>query len=297
MADPRAFRKRLTRLLEASGEVGFISAYPFAQRHSPNTPHLMRALKIAFTWTGLERLGLAKEHLDGMPLAFRQGMAERADILGDVDQWAPNTWQGALGCTHIHVLIAAFCMDGDVNDYWREIRTRLEPEANPVGPDFIGRFSGWRRSAGYRGRWSSTAPPKEERGRRRRIRAGISGCGWKRPDCSRSCRRAFSRSVRRRNLHGVRKIEQEVDRFTEDLATSERLSGGEDLATRLVGRRRDKTSLAVHESGSGRPHRGTWPPHIKISRFNQCAGKEGADQDARYPTRPRRSLCISGPNP
>ena len=151
----------------------------------------MRALKIAFTWTGLERLGLAKEHLDGMPLAFRQGMAERADILGDVDQWAPNTWQGALGCTHIHVLIAAFCMDGDVNDYWREIRTRLEPEANPVGPDFIGRFSGWRRSAGYRGRWSSTASPKEERGRRRRIRAGISGCGWKRPDCSRSCRRAF----------------------------------------------------------------------------------------------------------
>ena len=76
-----------------------------------------------------------------MPLAFRQGMARCADILGDVDQWAPNTWQGALGRKHIHVLIAAFCMDGDVNDYWREIRTRLEPEANPVGPDFIGRFS------------------------------------------------------------------------------------------------------------------------------------------------------------
>ena len=74
--DPQAFREGLTRLLEAGGGVDFISAEPFAQRKARNATRLKRALNIAFTWTGLERLGLAKEHLDSMPLAFRQGMAD-----------------------------------------------------------------------------------------------------------------------------------------------------------------------------------------------------------------------------
>ena len=125
--DPQAFREGLTRLLEAGGGVDFISAEPFAQRKARDATRLKRALNIAFTWTGLERLGLAKEHLDSMPLAFRQGMAARAAILGDVGQSAPNMWQGMLGEKNIHVLIAASCTDDDVEAYWQEIKRTLGP--------------------------------------------------------------------------------------------------------------------------------------------------------------------------
>ena len=274
MVDEQAFREGLTRLLEASGEVGFNSAELFEQRNARNTPRLTRALNIAFTWTGLERLGLAKVHLDSMPLAFRQGMAERADILGDVEQWAPNTWQGALGCKHIHVLIAAFCMDGDVKDYWREIRTRIEPEANPDGPDFIGckvvheEFGAriWRDGNTY-----------EPFGFRDGVgQPDIEGVGLPKPWPKKSVIAAGEFVLGYRDVDGndqiaaglvgapfrdlcangtymvFRKIEQDVDRFREDLVAFERLSGGEDLATRFVGRRRDGTSLAVHEAAACR---------------------------------------------
>src|ERR1700722_560744 len=117
IVDPQAFREALTRLLWASGKIDFISAEPFAQRKASDAAPLKKALNIAFTWTGLERLGLAKEHLDSMPLAFRQGMAARAAILGDVGKSSPNTWQGRLGGKDIHVVIAASSMGDDVERY------------------------------------------------------------------------------------------------------------------------------------------------------------------------------------
>lgn len=74
-----------------------------------------------------------------MPLAFRQGMAERAAILGDAGDWAPNGWEGALGRKDIHVLVAASCMGGEVADYWRQIGEAAQGGAQPGNcADFIG---------------------------------------------------------------------------------------------------------------------------------------------------------------
>jgi Dyp-type peroxidase family len=135
--DAQEFRKGLRNLLSLGESIGFVTAEHF-ERHKP-TKSLTRALNIAFTWSGLEQLGLAEDYLDGMPLAYRQGMAKRAAILGDVGDWAPNRWEGALGRKDIHVLVAASCMGGDVADYWKEIREAAEGGAQPGNSaDFIG---------------------------------------------------------------------------------------------------------------------------------------------------------------
>lgn len=42
-----------------------------------------RWITLAFTWTGLRALGVDAESLATFPDAFREGMAARADILGD----------------------------------------------------------------------------------------------------------------------------------------------------------------------------------------------------------------------
>lgn len=135
--DPQVFRQGLCRLISLGEKIGFVTAEHF-ERHRP-TKTLKSALNIAFTWSGLERLGLADEYLGGMPLAFRQGMADRAEILGDAGEWAPNRWDGALGRKGVHVLIAAFCTDGKVDDYWKEICKDAQADAElGSGSDFIG---------------------------------------------------------------------------------------------------------------------------------------------------------------
>ena len=47
---------------------------------------------IAFTFSGLERLGVAETELQRMPMEFRQGMAERAGLIGDVRTNHPDQW-------------------------------------------------------------------------------------------------------------------------------------------------------------------------------------------------------------
>jgi Dyp-type peroxidase family len=132
--DPKAFRPAILRLLE-SGDHDFITAQGFEDARKDRS--LSRSMNIAFTWSGLERLGIAKEYLNGMPLAFRQGMAARADILGDVGEWAPDKWQGMLGHCEIHVLIATFSMADDVDDYWREVLTCAREGTKPDGPSIF----------------------------------------------------------------------------------------------------------------------------------------------------------------
>ena len=271
IVDPQAFREGLSRLLGVGEEIGFISAEPFARRNAPDPVRLERALNIAFTWTGLQRLGVAKEHLVGMPLAFRQGMAERAEILGDVGPSAPNTWLGMLGNKNIHVLLAAFSFDGDANDYWREIQKRLAPEQRPAaGADFIGcrvihEEFGERRDGnvyepfGFRdgvGQPDIEGVSDHRRGSKKHVIAAgefiLGHCDVDGND--QIAEELVGAEFRDLCVNGTymvfRKIEQKVDRFKKDVAAFDKLAGGEDIATRFVGRRRDGTSLAVQEAGA-----------------------------------------------
>jgi Dyp-type peroxidase family len=49
---------------------------------------------VALTHDGLAALGVAEDELAAFPEAFREGMAARADHLGDVDESAPDRWVG-----------------------------------------------------------------------------------------------------------------------------------------------------------------------------------------------------------
>ena len=62
-------------------------------------------MNLAFTHEGLEKLGLAQHELDRFPEEFRQGMRNRAQIIGDVGDNEPSQWPGDLGAATIHALM------------------------------------------------------------------------------------------------------------------------------------------------------------------------------------------------
>jgi len=66
---------------------------------------------VAFTYQGLRALGVPQESLDSFPLAFQQGMAARADLIGDVGESAPANWEPPFGTPDFHIAISALAPD------------------------------------------------------------------------------------------------------------------------------------------------------------------------------------------
>jgi Dyp-type peroxidase family len=72
------------------------------------------ALNIAFTASGLAKLGLPQEALDLFSYEFRTGMttAHRRRILGDLDETAPETWTwGGPNSTAVDLVLLMFARD------------------------------------------------------------------------------------------------------------------------------------------------------------------------------------------
>lgn len=67
-----------------------------------------RWITLAFTWNGLRALGVPEESLATFPDAFREGMAARADILGDTGTNAPENWVDALADEKLHAIAILF---------------------------------------------------------------------------------------------------------------------------------------------------------------------------------------------
>ena len=55
-----------------------------------------RWVTVAFTWNGLRALGVDEASLATFPEEFRQGMAARAETLGDTGENHPDNWVGGL---------------------------------------------------------------------------------------------------------------------------------------------------------------------------------------------------------
>ncbi|MGO9929545.1 MAG: Dyp-type peroxidase [Mycobacterium sp.] len=70
-----------------------------------------RWVTLAFTWNGLRALGVPQESLATFPEAFRQGMAARADILGDTGVSQPDNWVGGLAGDDLHAIAILFARD------------------------------------------------------------------------------------------------------------------------------------------------------------------------------------------
>src|SRR5437016_2258445 len=61
-----------------------------------------RWVSIAFTWNGLQALGVDKNSLATFPEEFKQGMVARAEILGDTGKNHPDNWVGEVASTKLH---------------------------------------------------------------------------------------------------------------------------------------------------------------------------------------------------
>src|ERR1700757_3680905 len=72
-----------------------------------------RWITLAFTWSGLRALGLPEESLATFPEAFRQGMAARADILGDTGANHPDNGVGGLASGDLHAIAILFARDDE----------------------------------------------------------------------------------------------------------------------------------------------------------------------------------------
>ncbi|WP_329408453.1 peroxidase [Nocardia vinacea] len=67
-----------------------------------------RWVTLAFTWRGLRALGVPEETLATFPDEFREGMAARADILGDTGAAHPDNWVGGLAGDDLHAIAILF---------------------------------------------------------------------------------------------------------------------------------------------------------------------------------------------
>jgi Dyp-type peroxidase family len=100
---------------------------------------------IAFTHSGLKALGVHQGELDDFPKDFKDGLAARAQAVGDHGASAPDNWVGALGSKDVHALLIVASdsladlhnlVDGYINDpafagaatviFRQEGRTRID---------------------------------------------------------------------------------------------------------------------------------------------------------------------------
>jgi Dyp-type peroxidase family len=95
-ADGRELVRRLHRI-----------ANPAAGADTPDET----SITVAFTYRGLEALGVPQASLNTFAPEFRQGMAARADVLGDVGESGPDHWEKPLGTPDVHVAIAVLSSD------------------------------------------------------------------------------------------------------------------------------------------------------------------------------------------
>ena len=68
-------------------------------------------MTVAFTWNGLRALGVDEASLATFPEEFRQGMAARAEVLGDTGANHPDHWVGGLASPDLHAIVILFARD------------------------------------------------------------------------------------------------------------------------------------------------------------------------------------------
>ncbi len=70
-----------------------------------------RWITLAFTYSGLRALGVPDAALTSFPVEFQEGMAARADVLGDTGDNAPEHWAGGLDGDDVHAIAILFARD------------------------------------------------------------------------------------------------------------------------------------------------------------------------------------------
>ncbi len=217
-------------------------------------------INVAFSYSGLRALALPDATLAGFPEEFRQGMAARAELLGDFGDSAPESWEGGLGTPAIHVLVMISAMSTEaLEDHDRRLRASIEQSgglgvvyddlgtALPGGVEHFGYADGFAQPS-IEGSGVPALPGQGaivDGGGWRPIRAGEFILGY--PDEEGVLPPAPPPAELSTNGSFLvyRKLYQDVAAFRRQLSDAAALyPGGEELlAAKVVGRWRDGTPL------------------------------------------------------
>jgi Dyp-type peroxidase family len=105
---------------------------PLLDPVSSYDPALPVSLGVALSYAGLEALGVPEQSLATFPAEFRQGMAARADYIGDVGENAPEHWEAPLGSKQVHLVVAALARDTSLMQTLVEASQRAVRDLNGV---------------------------------------------------------------------------------------------------------------------------------------------------------------------
>src|SRR5215831_2171613 len=118
---------------------------------NPTSPLADTWVSVALTYQGLKALGVPQNSLDSFAWEFKQGMAARANELGDTGESSPENWERPLGTGDVHVVLVAVSPNDQqlqaaldparkayqkmrgIEAIWRQDCHALPTEAEPYG--------------------------------------------------------------------------------------------------------------------------------------------------------------------
>ena len=98
-----------------------------ASAANPTSPAGDAWVSVALTFQGLKTLGVPQDSLDSFAWEFQQGMAARAQTLGDTGESSPAHWEKPLGTPDVHVVLTALSPDAP------RLEAVLDRRCDPLG--------------------------------------------------------------------------------------------------------------------------------------------------------------------
>jgi Dyp-type peroxidase family len=219
-------------------------------------------LNVAFTHAGLAALGAPQDVLDAFPAPFRDGMAARAEKLGDTGPSDPGYWVGRLGTGDAHMLVTVHVPeDGDVGAIGGAVRAGIAEHGMEIVHDLhAAQLSDAREHFGFTDGFSQPAvagsfvsqqlpgqgTPLKRPGAWRPLAAGEFVLGY--PDEEGEQPPAPPWPFDRNASYMVwRQLEQDVEEFYKycDQRADLLPGGSEHVAAKMVGRWRDGSPLVL----------------------------------------------------
>ncbi len=129
----------LVKIKDAAAARAWISGVlPLVTSAEERSPRPTRALHVAFTPSGLKKLGVPAQIVNGFSLEFRDGIAgnaNRSRRLGDTGTSAPEGWEWGLGGQTPHAVVLMFANPGGLNEWRAQIQNGPWPAAFEEFPE------------------------------------------------------------------------------------------------------------------------------------------------------------------